>query len=337
MFSTIANAEQPVTTATLKVLPVALAAALSVLATPPVHATATVPAASNIRQAPGFFRLHVGRFEVTALLDGTHPFPATKLATGARPGEVEGLLADQFLSSPFEGMINAFLVNMDGRLILIDTGAGDLYGSEGGGLVRALQASGYSPDQIDDIYITHLHEDHAGGLLKDGKPVFAKAIVHVSQTDFDFWTNDANKRSVKPLLQPFFPAIQKVLKPYVDMGRVRPFEPSATFAPGFRAITRPGHTPGHSFYLLEDAGQAILFWGDTVHMAAVQFPEPDIAIEYDWNAPDAIAVRQQILAEAADKGWLIAGAHISFPGIGHVTRLPHASYQWVPVNYTLNR
>jgi len=79
-----------VTTATLKVLPVALAAALSVLATPPVHATATVPAASNIRQAPGFFRLHVGRFEVTALLDGTHPFPATKLATGARPGEVEG-------------------------------------------------------------------------------------------------------------------------------------------------------------------------------------------------------------------------------------------------------
>jgi len=90
MFSTIANAEQPVTTATLKVLPVALAAALSVLATPPVHATATVPAASNIRQAPGFFRLHVGRFEVTALLDGTHPFPATKLATGARPGEVEG-------------------------------------------------------------------------------------------------------------------------------------------------------------------------------------------------------------------------------------------------------
>jgi glyoxylase-like metal-dependent hydrolase (beta-lactamase superfamily II) len=174
--------------------------------------------------------------------------------------------------------------------------------------VRALQASGYSPDQIDDIYITHLHEDHAGGLLKDGKPVFAKAIVHVSQTDFDFWTNDANKSSVKPLLQPFFPAIQKVLKPYVDMGRVRPFEPSATFAPGFRAITRPGHTPGHSFYLLEDAGQAILFWGDTVHMAAVQFPEPDIAIEYDWNVPDAIAVRQQILAEAADKGWLIAGS-----------------------------
>ncbi|WP_342249110.1 MBL fold metallo-hydrolase [Sphingomonas sp. OTU376] len=295
-------------------------------------ASAPVPA-----QAPGFFRMHVGRFEVTALLDGTHPFPATKLAVGARPGEVDGLLADQFLASPFEGMINAFLVKMDGRLVLIDTGAGDLYGKDGGGLVAALTASGYSPAQIDDIYITHLHEDHAGGLLKDGKMVFPKAVVHVSQSDFDFWTQDKNKTQVGPLLQPFFPAIQKVLAPYVAAGRLKPFAGNTVLAPGLRAIPAPGHTPGHSFFLIEDGGQAMLFWGDTVHMAPVQFPRPDIAIEYDWNAPEAVATRKSILAEAAAKGWLIAGAHISFPGIGHVTTLPHGAYQWLPVNYTLNR
>lgn len=303
---------------------------------PALAATTAVPP-SSIRQAPSFFRTHVGRFEVTALLDGTHPFPASTVAVDARPGEVERLLADQFLPAPFEGMINAFLVNLGDRLVLIDTGAGDLYGKEGGGLVGVLAAAGYSTDQIDDIYITHLHEDHAGGLLRGGKPVFPKAIVHVSQADFDFWTNDSNKASVSPLLQPFFPAIQKVLKPYISAGRVKPFAPDAEFGSGLSAISAPGHTPGHSFFRLQDASATMLFWGDTVHMAPVQFPEPDIAIKYDWNVPEAIAARKAILAEAADKGWLVAAAHISFPGIGHVTKLPHGAYQWLPVNYTLNR
>ncbi|WP_158511833.1 MBL fold metallo-hydrolase [Novosphingobium sp. PP1Y] len=290
-----------------------------------------------MRQAPGFFRMHLGHFEVTALLDGTHPFPAAKLAVGARPGEIDGLLADEFLSSPFEGMINAFLINLDGRLVLIDTGAGDLYGKEGGGLVSALIASGYSPAQIEDVYITHLHEDHAGGLLKDGKMVFPKANIHVSAADFDFWTNNANKDQVGQLLQPFFPAIQKVLKPYIDAGRLQPFSANAALAPGLTARAATGHTPGHSFFLLQDGGQSMLFWGDTVHMAAVQFPRPDIAIEYDWKVPEAVSARKEILEEAAAKGWWIAGAHISFPGIGHVSKLPHGAYQWVPANYTLNR
>ena len=137
--------------------------------------------------------------------------------------------------------------------------------------------------------------------------------------------------------QPFFPAIQKVLKPYISAGRVKPFAPDAEFGSGLRAISAPGHTPGHSFFRLQDASATMLFWGDTVHMAPVQFPEPDIAIKYDWNVPEAIAARKAILAEAADKGWLVAAAHISFPGIGHVTKLPHGAYQWLPVNYTLNR
>ncbi len=315
-----------------------LVLALAFLATPPAWAQRTVARPqSATRQASSFFRMHVGRFEVTALLDGTHPFPASKLAVGARPGEVDALLADQFLASPFEGMINAFLVNMGDRLVLIDTGAGDLYGKEGGGLVSALEASGYAPGQIDDIYITHLHEDHAGGLLKDGKVVFPKAIVHVSQVDFDFWTDDRHKGEVGQLLQPFFPAIQKVLKPYVDAGRLRPFAADAALAPGLTAIAAAGHTPGHSYFLLQDGAQAIVFWGDTVHMAAVQFPRPQIAIQYDWQVPEAIEARRKILAEAAAKGWLVAGAHISFPGIGHVRATADGGYRWIPVNYTLNR
>lgn len=298
-------------------------------------AAAAAPAVGG--QAPGYYRMHVGKFEVTALLDGTHPFQAGKFAIGAKPGQVNALLADQALPSPFEGMINAFLVNMGDRLVLIDTGAGDLYGKDGGGLVGAIKAAGYSPDQVDDIFITHLHEDHAGGLMLDGKPVFANAIVHVSKRDADFWLDDRNQSKVGPLLKPFFPAIQKVVAPYVAVGRFRPFDGDSPLLPGMIPIPAPGHTPGHTYFLLQDDGQSILFWGDTVHMLPVQLPDPKIAIEYDWNLPMAIAARENALALAARNGWWVAGAHISFPGIGHVRAAGVGSYRWVPANYSLNR
>jgi glyoxylase-like metal-dependent hydrolase (beta-lactamase superfamily II) len=316
--------------------PVAMLAATSA-------ALAAAPAVGG--QAPGYYRMHVGRFEVTALLDGTHPFQAEKLAVGAKPGEVNALLGAQALASPFEGMINAFLVNMGDRLVLIDSGAGNLYGKDGGGLVAAIRAAGYAPDQVDDIFITHLHEDHAGGLMLNGQPVFAHAIVHVSKRDADFWLDNRNQSAVNDLLKPFFPAIQKVVAPYIASGRLRTFAGDAPLLPGLRPIAAPGHTPGHSYYLIEDGGEAMLFWGDTVHMLPVQIAEPKIAIEYDWNVPMAIAARRNALALAAREGWWVAGAHVSFPGVGHIrsaegghVRTAKAGeYRWVPANYTLNR
>ena len=309
--------------------------ASAAIGAPLAQVEASAPFAGG--QAPGFYRMHIGRFEVTALLDGTHPFPSDRVTLNAKPGEVTTLLKAQFLPSPFEGMINAFLVNMGDRLILIDTGAGDLYGKDGGGLVAAIRAAGYAPEQIDDIFITHLHEDHAGGLMLDGKPVFARAIVHVSRRDADFWLDNRNQSHVDDLLKPFFPAIQKVVAPYIAAGRFKPFDGAAPLLPGLSPIAAPGHTPGHSFYLLQDDGQSILFWGDTVHIQPVQLADPDVGIRYDWNAPMAAATRKAILAKVAANGWWIAGAHISFPGIGHVRAAGAGHYAWVPANYSLNR
>jgi glyoxylase-like metal-dependent hydrolase (beta-lactamase superfamily II) len=256
---------------------------------------------------------------------------------GAPPARVADLLGKDFLTSPYEGMINAYLINLDGRLVLIDTGAGNLYGKAGGGLVQAIRAAGYAPEQISDIFITHLHEDHAGGLMWNGKPVFANATVHVSRRDADFWLDNRNQAGVNDLLKPFFPAVQKVLAPYVAAGRLKPFDTQEELLPGLTPIGAPGHTPGHSAYLLQDGGEALLFWGDTVHMAAAQLPRPDIAIRYDWNVPMAVASRRRLFAMAADRRWLVAGAHISFPGIGHLRRNGPDGYAFVPVNYTLNR
>lgn len=288
-------------------------------------------------QAPGYYRLLVGRFEVTALLDGTHPFPSDKVAIGATADEVTGALKAAFLPLRYEGMINAFLVNMDGRLVLIDAGAGNLYGTEGGGLKKAITAAGYTPDDVDDVFITHLHEDHAGGLVLDGKPLFANAMIHVARKEAAFWLNSRNQSSVDDLLKPFFPAVQKVVAPYQKVGHLAVFDEEVALLPGLTPIAAPGHTPGHTVYLLQDGGQSLLFWGDTVHIAPVQFPHPEVGIRYDWNVPMAVASRQKLLNRAVRGRWLVAGAHISFPGIGHIRANGAGNYDWLPVNYTLNR
>ena len=288
-------------------------------------------------QAPGYYRMFVGRYEVTALLDGTHPFPAEELAINAKPGEVKTLLGRQSLASPVEGMINAFLVNTGAKLILIDTGAGDLYGRDGGLLVSNLRAAGYAPEQIDEIYLTHLHRDHAGGLMRGGKVVFPKAIIYVSKIDADFWLNNANRAKTPALLYPMFDGAQSVLAPYIAQGRFRTFTSEADLSPGIHPIFSPGHSPGHCYFMIEDNGQQLLAWGDTVHVQPVQFPRPGVAIRYDTNNRQAVASRKSVLADAARKGYWIAGAHISFPGIGHVRTDGAGGYTWVPANYTLNR
>jgi glyoxylase-like metal-dependent hydrolase (beta-lactamase superfamily II) len=289
------------------------------------------------RQAPGFYRFELGDVEVVALLDGTHPFPATELAVGAKPGEVVDLLAKEALASPTEGGFSAYLVRLPGHTVLIDTGAGDLYGRDGGLLLANMRAAGTKPEQIDEIYLTHLHRDHVGGLLSRSRPVFPRAIVRASRVEADFWLSDANRTKVPSFLGTMFDGAQQSLRAYIASGRFKPFDNGAALAPGIRPIAAPGHTPGHRQYLVESRGKALLIWGDIVHVAPVQLPDPHVAMRYDTDPTAAIASRETALAEAADKGWWVAGAHVSFPGIGRIRRTGPGTYAWVPVPYSLNR
>lgn len=290
-------------------------------------------------QAPGYYRFTLGDIQVIALLDGTHPFHADELAVGAQPGEVDALLRKQYLASPFEGGINAFLVKTPDKLVLIDAGAGDLYGKNGGLLVGNIRAAGFTPDQVDEIFLTHLHQDHVGGVLLSGIPVFPNATIRLSKTEADFWLNPANKSKAPAFLGIMFDSAQKVLEPYLVAGRVKPFEEDGVGAliPGITAIATPGHTPGQVAYKIDSKGQTLLVWGDIVHMTPVQFPNPKIAIKYDLSEAAAITTRETIFAKAAARNWWIAAAHISFPGIGHVRAIGDREYAWVPVNYSLNR
>ncbi|MBM9401133.1 MBL fold metallo-hydrolase [Gluconacetobacter azotocaptans] len=296
-------------------------------------------------QAPGFYRMMLGSFEITALLDGTHPFPdeavLTKTGPGAKaskffdgnPDEARALLAASDLSVPTEGSINAFLVNTGSRLILIDSGAGTLYGACCGHLLANLRAAGYKPEQVDEVFLTHLHADHIGGIAPAGRLAFPNAIVRANRIDVDYWLNNANASAAPAFLRPMFKNDKTSLEPYMMAGRLRPFTGETELVPGIKAIPTPGHTPGHTSYMVESKGERLLVWGDIIHVAAIQFPDPDVTVTYDSDDSQAKATREAIFAEAAQKRFWIAAAHISFPGLGHIGVRGKESV-WIPADYT---
>ncbi|MBW0448720.1 MBL fold metallo-hydrolase [bacterium M00.F.Ca.ET.228.01.1.1] len=283
-------------------------------------------------QGPGFYRLMLGKFEVTALLDGTHPFPIDTVVEGVSRDEIARDLARDFLSAPVQGSINAFLINTGIKLILIDSGAGVLYGDCCGKLLANLRAAGYRPEQIDEVLLTHLHKDHVGGIVANGAPAFPNAIVRASRSEADYWVDPANRSKAPDFLGTFFDAARASIAPYAAAGRFKPFDGDVELDAGIRALALPGHTPGHTGYLVESGGQHLLVWGDIVHVAAIQLQNPTASVEYDSDAAAAQASRRRALELAADQRYLIGAAHIAFPGLGHIRR-NGATYDWVPVNY----
>ncbi len=307
-----------------------LLAALVALAPP---ALAEAPQLKT--QAPGWYRMMLGKFEITALSDGTVALPVDKLLTNTTPDRVNGLLARAYLKSPVETSVNGYLINTGSKLVLIDAGAAGLFGPTLGKLGANLKAAGYQPEQVDEVYITHMHPDHVGGLAADGKAVFPNAVVRADMREGDFWLSQANLDKAPADAKGFFQGAMASLNPYVAAGRLKPFDAGTAgveLMPGIRAMPARGHTPGHSIYIVESEGNRLVVWGDLMHVAAVQFAMPAVTIQFDTDSKAAAPQRQKNYADAAKKGYYVAVAHVAFPGIGKL-RADGRGYQWVPANY----
>ena len=298
-----------------------------------VFGTSTQAAAPQAKtSAPGFYRVMLGDFEVTALLDGTVELPVDKILS-IKPDQVQKTLAKSYLKAPLETSVNAFLINTGEKLVMVDAGTANLFGPTLGKLPANLKAAGYSPEQVDEIYITHLHPDHVGGITVDGKAIFPNATIRADKHDADFWLSEENMKKASKEMQGFFQGAQGALKPYIAAGKFKTFEGNTDLVPGVKAQATHGHTPGHTFYVAESRGQKMVFWGDLMHVAAVQFENPGVTIQFDTDSKAAAAQRKKAYAEAARQGYLVGVAHVSFPGIGRL-RANGAGYTWVPVNYS---
>jgi glyoxylase-like metal-dependent hydrolase (beta-lactamase superfamily II) len=307
------------------------ALALGTLATVPAQAAAPMVKT----QAPGYFRLMLGQFEVTALNDGTVDLPMDKFLK--EPADVtKKALAASWLGVPTETSVNAFLINTGTKLVLVDTGAGALFGPTLGGLVASLKAAGYQPEQVDDIVITHMHGDHIGGLSADGKLVFPNATLHADKHDADFWLSKEQLEKAPADAKGGFQGAMKMFEPYIAAGRFQPITADGEIVPGVRSQASYGHTPGHTVYVVESGGKKLVLIGDLIHVGAVQFAHPEVTIEFDSDSKRAAAARAKVFAQVAKDGAYVGAAHIQFPGLGHL-RAAGKGWTWVPVNWTQNR
>jgi glyoxylase-like metal-dependent hydrolase (beta-lactamase superfamily II) len=314
-------------------LAAALAALAGGFAAAPSAALAAAPAVKT--PAPGFYRIMVGDFEVTPINDGTVDLPVDQLLH-EKPETTRAILDKNFLKAPLETSDNAYLVNTGAKLVLIDTGAGALFGPTLGKFVNNLRAAGYQPEQIDEIYITHMHGDHVGGLVNSGKRVFPNAVVRAGKADADFWLNKANMDKAPADKKGSFQGAMGAINPYVQAGKFKPIDANGELTPGISALATHGHTPGHTTYVVESRGQKLVLMGDLIHVAAVQFDNPQVTIGFDSDEKAAYASRKKVFDDAAKNGTLVAGAHLQFPGLGHIVS-QGKGYKWIPVNYTQMR
>jgi len=316
-----------------------LAAAMAIgLPATATDARAQAPAQAPTQlktQVPGYYRMMVGQFEVTALYDGYIDLdPKILKYTSAR--EVQSLLARMFVEATpgMQTAVNAYLVNTGSHLVLVDTGAATCFGPTLGHIGDNLRAAGYLPEQVDTVLLTHLHGDHACGLASGGKAVFPNATVYVDKADADYWLHEANAAAAPKEAQGLFAMARDAVAPYQSAGRLRTFSASAgdQLVPGVRAVAEYGHTPGHVGYLFASGKDSLLLWGDVIHSHAVQFRRPQVAIEFDTDSRQAVITRNRVLADAAKGKLWVGGAHLPFPGLGHVRR-DQVGYTWVPVEY----
>jgi glyoxylase-like metal-dependent hydrolase (beta-lactamase superfamily II) len=297
-------------------------------------ATSWAAAPFQKTQAPGFYRMMLGRFEVTVLHDGNLDLEPEKLLTRTSPQQVREALQSAFESPVVPTSVNAFLVNTGEKLVLIDAGTGPsaVLGPSVGHLLRNLAASGYRPDQVDEVYLTHLHPDHVGGLAASAAAAFPNAVVRADRRESDYWLSEEEARVAPSEHRPFFAFAAASLKPYIDAQRFRPFEGDTELVRGIRAISAAGHTRGHTTYQVESEGQRMLVWGDVMHVAAVQFAQPQVTIAFDTDSTAAATARQAVFERAASTRCLVAAAHLPFPGLGHLRR-GRVGYEFVPLDY----
>lgn len=304
------------------VVAVAGLAATPVLAAAPMAGTA----------APGYYRFMLGNFEITALSDGTVDLPVDRLLHEPAEKTLTALHA-AFEKAPLQVSDNAYLVNTGKRLVLIDTGAGDLFGPTLGKLMSNLKASGYQPGQVDDIFLTHMHPDHVGGLVRNHVIQFPNAVVHADRVEATYWLSRKNLDNAPDASRSFFQDAMASVGPYVQAGKFRGFDGNVELLPGVKSYPGFGHTAGHTTYLVESEGKKLLLIGDLIHVPAVQFAHPEVTIAFDTDPAEAAASRTRVFEQAAGNRTLIAGAHLPFPGLGHL-RANGKAFQWVPVDYS---
>ncbi len=274
-------------------------------ATAPAETPAAAPAApAAIAESADVKPFTIGSLQAAALRDGTlSPANDNKtLAVGRTKEETDALLVANNLPTDTLSLgLQPMLVRGADKVMLFDTGAAANMGPAAGKLPASLAAAGVDPASVTDVFISHLHRDHVGGLVANGVLAFPNAAIRMSTDEWAALQHDEQQAALVSVISP----------------KVTPFEPNAEIVPGLvKSVDVDGHTPGHTAYEITSDGQSLLYIGDTMHHSVISVQRPDWTIAFDGDAPTAQASRKALLERTAASGERIYAVHFPFPGLG---------------------
>lgn len=286
----------------------------------------------NIRPAHGkapmqntqgayWYRFKHGAFEMTVVSDGPLPLgepSATFLGTTKEA--VQKALADNFL--PTDSVVleqNCLVANTGTELILFDNGVGTAtaFGPTTGKLLANLKAAGIDPKDVTALCITHGHIDHCWGIMADdGSRNFPNAKVYIAQNELEFWTDETRMNAATGWVKDFIAGARKNLLPNRD--RTVFIKDGQEILPGITAIAAPGHTVGHTCFMITSEGKSICNTGDLTHHQILLVETPRLEFAFDTDPKQSAQTRVRMLDMLASQKIPLVSYHFPWPGIGHI-------------------
>ena len=272
-------------------------------AAPAEPAAPAAPAIAAVAESADVKPFAIGAFQAAALRDGGLSVPNDNkvLAVNKTKKDTGDLLAANGLSpDTIDLSVQPLLVKTTDKVLLFDAGAAGLFGPTVGKLPATLASASIDPASVTDIFISHAHGDHIGGLVAGEALAFPNAAIHIQAAE---WASLKGQANMAPLVAVITPKVVE-------------FQPGADLVPGVKAVDIKGHTPGHSGYLITSGDQSLLYIGDMAHHSVISVQQPDWTIAFDGDAPVAQASRKEVIETSAASGQRIFAVHFPFPGIG---------------------
>ena len=291
------------------------------------------------QQVPGYYRYRVGDLVVTSVTDGVNQFPVPEgFVLNASRNDVGGALKAAYLDGQTIAVpYTPISVHTASRLVVIDTGTGEgnLAASRGaaGQFMANLKASGVDPQDVDTVIISHFHGDHVNGLLTpDGQPAFPKAEIMVPRVEWAFWMDDGEmSRASKGRMEGQFKNNRRVFDALSR--RVTPYDWDREVVAGILAVGTPGHTPGHTSYVLASGGHSVFVQSDVTNVPVLFARHPGWHVAYDQDPAQAEATRRRVYDMLAADRVKVQGFHYPFPACAHVEKTADG-YREVPVPWS---
>ena len=304
---------------------------------PAISAQAAAPMAD--KQAPSFYRYKVGDIQVNAISDGSLTFALDeKFVPNAKLEDVSTALDNAFL--PKDKMTLLFTplaMNIGGKTVVLDTGMGGAaYASSkgvNGQFVTNLTAAGIDPKSVDVVVLSHFHGDHINGLLNaDNSLAFPNAEVLVPAVEWKYFMDDGEmSRAPEGRMQTVFKNARRVLEAGLKK-KATPYEWGKDVMPGLLAVETPGHTPGHTSYVLSSGSDKVFIQSDVTNHPALFVVNPGWRAFFDQDAAQAETTRRKVYDMLVAEKMKVQGFHYPFPGIGNVVK-DGAGYRLVPAQW----